>query len=268
MQLMSRAQLPAVIAALSTTVLCMLLVACASSPPISPAAPSAPSAAGLGAQSQPTAWRAVLVAGDDAEPAFDNAVDAMTRRLVELGVPRADMAILKANGRGEEEATTANIVAAFAGLAPAPSEGCFVFATSHGAPGRGLFMKRSRAFLTPGDLDHLLSGPCQARPTVVIASGCFSGAFAEGQSMPAANRVILTAARDDRPSFGCNADRRLTIFDECVLGSFEGGSRWQAVMEKTRACVEANESALHVDAPSQPQVSIGADVTGLLVFAR
>ena len=249
-------------AALSATVLCMLVAACASSTPALPVGSAAPAA------SQPTGWRAVLVAGDDAEPAFDNAVDAMARKLGALGVPRADVAILKANGRGDEEATTSNIVSAFAGLSAGPSEGCFVFATSHGGPGRGLFMKRARAFLTPGDLDHLLNGPCRARPTVVIASGCFSGSFAEGQSMPAANRVILTAARDDRPSFGCNADRQFTVFDECVLDNLDGGSRWQVVMAKARACVEANERALDVDVPSQPQVSIGADVTGLLVFAR
>jgi hypothetical protein len=250
---------------LPATLLCLLVAGCASS---SNLGTSAPAPATSDAPAQPTAWRAVLVAGDDAEPAFDNAVDVMAQRLEELGVARANMAILKANGQGDQEATTSNIVSAFSGLAATPSEGCFVFATSHGGPGRGLFMKRARAFLTPADLDHLLNDACRGRPTVVIASGCFSGSFAEGPRMPAANRVILTAARDDRPSFGCNADRTLTVFDQCVLDSLDGGARWQGVMEKARACVAANERALHVDAPSEPQISIGADVTGLLVFPR
>src|SRR5713101_383819 len=114
--LVPRAKRVAMKAVLSATVLCLLVAACASSPPIVPAGSSKPAA------SQPTGWRAVLVAGDDAEPAFDNAVDAMARKLGEVGVPRADIAILKANGRGDEEATTSNIVAAFAGLTPGPSE--------------------------------------------------------------------------------------------------------------------------------------------------
>jgi len=247
---------------ISATAVCLLVAACMSAPPPTRPRASAPATAAGDTLAQPTAWRAVLVAGDDKEPAFDNAVDAMAQRLVDFGVPRADMTILKANGLGEEAATKVNILAAFAGLAPAAADGCFVFITSHGGPGDGLFMKRARAFLAPQDLDRLLSRPCR------IASGCFSGSFAEGAAMPAPNRVILTAARDDRPSFGCNADRKFTVFDQCVLDSLTGGSRWQAVMEKARGCVEANERALDVDAPSQPQISIGAEVGGLLAFPR
>ena len=86
--------------------------------------------------------------------------------------------------------------------------------------------------------------------------------------MPAANRTILTAARDDRPSFGCNADRKLTVFDACVLDSLDRGLTWQVVMDKARACVAENERALGVDASSSPQMSVGADVANLLVYAR
>ena len=86
--------------------------------------------------------------------------------------------------------------------------------------------------------------------------------------MPAPNRVILTAARDDRPSFGCNADRTFTVFDQCVLASLDGGLRWQSVMDKARGCVADNEAALGVEAPSQPQISVGAEVSGLRVFRR
>ena len=143
--------------------LCMLLAAC-----------TAPLAtASHGPLPQPTGWKAVLIAGDDQEPAFDNAVDAMAGKLAELGVPRSNITILKAAARDRQAATEANVADAFAGLDPDSTEGCFVFVTSHGGPGRGLFMKRDRGFLSPGDLDHLLSRACAARPTVVIASGCF-----------------------------------------------------------------------------------------------
>ena len=245
----------------------VLMAACAAPPPTTSQRPPSSTTASHEPLPQPTAWRAVLVAGDDQEPAFDNAVDAMARKLTELGVPRSSVVILKANGENEQEGTAANITGAFDKLAPAAAtDGCFVFITSHGAPARGLVMKHARAFLSPANLDRLLAGPCRGRPTVVIASGCYSGSFAEGV-MPAPNRVILTAARDDRPSFGCNASRRFTVFDQCILGSIVAGSRWWIVMENARTCIEENERALHVDVPSEPQASIGAQVTDLLVLS-
>ena len=50
---------------------CLSLAACASSPETAAQVPL----------QQPTGWKAVLIAGDDAEPAFDNAVDAMARKI-------------------------------------------------------------------------------------------------------------------------------------------------------------------------------------------
>ena len=245
----------------------MLMAACAAPPPTTSQRTPPPTMAPHDSFPQPTAWRAVLVAGDDQEPAFDNAVDAMARKLTDLGVPRSSVMILKANGENEQEGTASNIAGAFDKLAPAAAtDGCFVFITSHGAPARGLVMKRARAFLTPANLDQLLAGRCRGRPTVVIASGCYSGSFAEG-AMPASNRVILTAARDDRPSFGCNASRHYTVFDQCILDSIVAGSRWWTVMENARTCVDENERALQVDAPSEPRASFGAQVTDLLVLS-
>ena len=233
---------------------CLSLAACASSPKTAAQVPL----------QQPTGWKAVLIAGDDAEPAFDNAVDAMARKLARDGVAVPNVTVLKATGQGQQAASKRNVVNAFANLDPAAGDGCFVFVTSHGAKDRGLIVKSANAMLTPADLDGFLGRPCEGKPTVVIASGCFSGSFAEGP-MPAANRVILTAARDDRTSFGCDAKRKYTVFDECILGSIERGLDWQAVMSKARACVSSNEQMLGV-VPSTPQISVGADVANLLVF--
>jgi len=86
--------------------------------------------------------------------------------------------------------------------------------------------------------------------------------------MPAPNRVILTAARDDRPSFGCNADRHYTVFDGCVLDNLERGAAWSAAMERIRHCVADNERALGIRSSSGPQLSIGAGAGKLLAFSR
>jgi Peptidase C13 family len=231
--------------------LCFVLAACVTKPNPLP---------------QPSAWKAVLIAGDDAEPAFDNAVDAMAQKIGGYGVAPQDMVVLKASAAGDRAANEANIVQAISTLSPTGAGGCFLFITSHGGSDRGLIMKAARKFLRPGDLDKLLDEGCGDRPTVVIASGCFSGIFAEGRSMPAANRTILTAARSDRTSFGCNANRRLTIFDECVLDSLDRGQPWQTVIEKTRNCVARYEQDMNVAPPSEPQISIGRNVENQLAF--
>jgi hypothetical protein len=240
--------------------LALMLAACGTSPPADPP-PTAKAQ-----PTQPAGWKAVLIAGDDKEPAFDNAIDSMAEKLKGFGVPGANIVELKATQRGPHEANAANIRGAFVGLNPAASDGCFVFITSHGARGRGLVMKRTGGFLTPGDLGTLLDGTCRGRPTVVIASGCFSGSFAEGTAMPAPNRTILTAARDDRPSFGCNASLHYTVFDRCILENLNRGMAWPAVMAKTRACVITGERQFRVDAPSEPQMYIGDAVPDLLTF--
>jgi len=214
---------------------------------------------------QPSGWKAVLIAGDDHEPAFDNAVDAMAAKLASFGVPRASISVLKSSAYDDHGATLANIRRAFAELRPAPTEGCFVFVTSHGGEGRGLALVREGAFLSPAGLASLLNSSCGSRPTVVVASGCYAGTFTEGSVMPAANRVILAAARRDRPSFGCDAGLRYTVFDQCVLEGMERGITWLDLMDRARRCVTARERTM-ADRPSYPQLSIGAAATRLKVF--
>lgn len=215
---------------------------------------------------QPSAWKAVLIAGDTAEPAFDNAVDAMAAKLEGYGLRPQDIVTLKASGSGRLKANRANLQDAFSNLEPAPSDGCFVFITSHGVPRRGLFMKAIESALSPGDLDRLLDRSCADRPTVVIASGCFSGVFASGGSMPAPNRTILTAAQSNRASFGCNAQRRFTVFDQCVLENLEAHQAWTAVMDRVRGCVSRVERETNYSPPSDPQIHVGRDVEALTAF--
>jgi len=218
--------------------------------------------------SQPAGWKAILIAGDNQEPAFDNAVDAMAQKLEGFGVAPDNITILKASSYGADAAVRANIRDAFAHLAPGPDDGCFFYMTSHGMAGHGLILRRERLVLSPTALAQVLDQTCGTRPTVVIASGCFSGIYADSLPLEAPNRVVLTAARPDRPSFGCNANLRYTVFDQCVLDNLVRGIAWGTVMDKTRACVSGNEFDMHVGAPSDPQISVGAAESRLLTFAR
>jgi Peptidase C13 family len=212
-------------------------------------------------------WRVVLAAGDNAEQVFDDATHALTRRLVAAGVPAAHIHRLSASSAqvhgGVELATAANLLRSIADLQPGPRGRCFVFLTSHGEQEAGLWLARSDRALHPDELAAALSRGCGAAPTVVVVSGCYSGNFAVGR-MASPNRIILTAARRDRPSFGCQPGRTYTFFDECLLGALPKSINWHQVFRGATRCVTREEHALS-ERPSYPQAYFGRQVTRLSV---
>jgi hypothetical protein len=92
-------------------------------------------------------------------------------------------------------------------------------------------------------------------------SGCFTGIFAQ-PPMTRPNRVILTAARPDRTSFGCGAGRTYTVYDACLLDSMAKGGTWETAYAAIRACVVAEERREGAT-PSEPQAYFGVEVTNL-----
>jgi hypothetical protein len=224
-----------------------------------------PADAAVAAAAKPSGWRAVLVAGDNAEPVFDNAVASARNWLMSGGVPARNIQVLSATPEGRaapaEPASSERILARIAGLRPARGEGCLVFITSHGQRGEGIWLAHSGEFLRPSDLAQALSAGCARAPTVVIVSGCFTGGFTAVQ---APNRIVVTAARIDRPSFGCSVERTYAVFDECLLASLPREATWRAVIAATQNCVREQESGMQV-APSEPQVTFGAKVRDLKV---
>jgi hypothetical protein len=214
----------------------------------------APGAAPARAQGH---WQVVLAAGDDEEPVFDNAVRAMARLLTARGVPAADIHRLSAADiRGTAPSTLAEITRRIATLPVGPGDRCLVFVTSHGEHGKGVYLADDADDLSPAALAAALNGNCADVPTVAIVSACYSGSFAVAP-MTAPNRVILTASRADRPSFGCQADRVYTVYDECLLAALPRVRDWDAVYRATAACVTRREQAWKV-LPSHPQAWFGA----------
>ena len=215
----------------------------------------------------PARWQAVLIAGDKSEPVFDNGTAALYSRLAAIGVPAANIHRLSANGGyrdpAVEPATANRLLQRIASLQPRPGERCLVFITSHGRRGRGVWLAAAGEYLQPGALAQALSAGCGRVPTVVVVSACYSGMFAGGP-MSAPNRIVMTAARADRPSFGCQADRTYTVYDECLLDAVPRSASWRRVAEDTNACVSRHEQELGV-LPSQPQASFGAAVQDLSV---
>ena len=220
----------------------------------------------MGAAPTVERWQVVLVAGDTAQPVFDNAVKAMALWLSGHGVAEADIHRLAASASSRdptiEPATLDRVLGGIAALHARPGAGCFVFITSHGARGRGIYLSRQDEMLRPSPLARALTVGCAGVPTVVVVSGCYSGAFASAMAAP--NRIVLTAARADRPSFGCAAERTYTVYDSCLLAALPHAADWHAVYEETRGCVERHEHQLDALA-SFPQASFGAAVRHLPV---
>jgi hypothetical protein len=210
-------------------------------------------------------WQIVLAAGDGSLPVFDDATEAFARRLVMAGVPRADIHRLTANAAqmraGVEPATRDRLLRRIADLPARPGDRCLIFLTSHGERGAGLWLALSNAALSPDQLARALSGGCAAVPTVVIVSGCYTGAFAGG-AMRRPNRIILTAARADRPSFGCQAGRTYTFFDQCLLAALPEAVSWREMFARTTRCVRRMEDRLEM-AHSDPQAYFGTAVRAL-----
>jgi hypothetical protein len=227
-------------------------------------------ASGAAATDAPPAlhYKAVLIAGDWSAAAFDHATAAMQERLLAHQVAPADLQRLSAArgvaGRnGVQSSTLGHVLAAIEHMHPGPGEGCFVFATSHGAYGEGFVLVPSQDFLTPEALDHALDVGCGNAPTVAIISACFSGSFAK-PPMARANRVILTAARDDRTSFGCGAGFQYTVYDRCLLQALDHSAAWQAAYTMIKFCVATREKAFRIKA-SEPQAAFGEAVAGMPV---
>ena len=101
---------------------------------------------------------------------------------------------------------------------------------------------------------------------VVTLSACFSGTFLEPLAHP--NRLVMTAARADRSSFGCENGRDFTYFGEALKDGLTAlAPDYVAAFEAARAAVTQREKAEAKD-PSHPQVSVGEAIAAKLGLTR
>ncbi len=213
-----------------------------------------------------THYKAVLIAGTGNLPVWDNAVEAVVARLRERGgVADNDFQRLSAAPAvvahgGARMATLNNVLDAIGSMKPRPGEGCFVFATSNGSPA-GLRLSINAEILPPFALDRALEQGCGGAPTVIVISGCYTGGFARSP-MNRANRVVLTASRPERNSFGCSPGRTYTNYDTCLLQGLDGGGTWPQAYVAIQRCVIARELPLSLSA-SQPQAWFGSAVANM-----
>jgi Peptidase C13 family len=208
-------------------------------------------------------WAAIVVAGDwhshSGAPSevFDNARHDIVADLPKLGFAPANIvqfSVRSDNHPGTEHSDKQTIADDLWDLSNRTAGGCFVYFTSHGSPD-GIVL--GEGLLSPAAMAGMIDNACGSRPTVVFVAACFSGVFIDPLSAP--NRFVMTAARPDRPSFGCGDNDHYTFFDNCFLDSVGSTGDFPALADAIRACVSRKEAEIQAY-PSEPQLSIGANV--------
>ncbi len=218
-------------------------------------------------------WSAVVIAGDyhahngaDTE-VFDNARRDVTAKLVKFGFDPAN--VLQFSTRPDRYPTQKPRMAAMGlirdGMREAAERakgGCLVYFTSHGIPGGLVLATEARGAITPVALNQALEAACPGRPAVVVLSACFSGGFIPG--MARNDRMIFTAARPDRTSFGCGESNVYPYFDECFISQTDGAKDFVHLAARVTACVAGKEKETGATPPSEPQLWIGPALKPLL----
>jgi hypothetical protein len=215
-------------------------------------------------------WAAIVIAGDwhahSGEPSevFDNARRDLTKAFVSAGFSPNNISQFSVRPERYPKETVLKsaqngIVDRLTTLAKQAPGGCLIYFTSHGAP-TGVVLDQD--IWGPNGVGTFVDAVCGSRPTVVVVSACFSGVFVPALEGP--NRMVLTAARPDRTSFGCGQQDRYTYFDGCFLQSMPQAHDFTGLALATRECVAQLEIATQASPPSEPQIAIGAQLRPML----
>jgi hypothetical protein len=211
-------------------------------------------------------WAAIVVAGDDhashtsrLTETFDNARRDLAAAFVAKGFSSANVRQFSLRpdrypGVGLLKSDAQTIEARLRELAAHATGGCLVYFTSHGTRA-GVVV--GETLLSPIDLARIVDGACPARPTVVIVSACYSGAFVP--ALKKSGRMVFTAARRDRSSFGCSESDKYPFFDDCMLRALPAAAGFAALGQPVRACVASREREMDQSPPSQPQFWLAGD---------
>lgn len=207
-------------------------------------------------------WTSAIIAADWRDganrpiQAFDNARRDLVKGFLAAGFPRANMVDYSLRPDVARPTSASDAVDGLNAAAARGTSGCLLYFTSHGAPTGLVFGEAPQ--MTPDVMVNLIRNACGARPTVVIVSACYSGIFVD--SLKAPNRMILTAARRDRTSFGCGADETYPWFDGCILETLPTATDFLALAAGTRTCVSRKETERNARPASEPQLFVGADM--------
>ncbi|MGB1236216.1 MAG: C13 family peptidase [Planktomarina sp.] len=197
------------------------------------------------------------------EPVFDNDVETFAARMAQT-TPISDRKLFGFTSSALKRPTGGAESAALNSLADQAVDGRDVVVamlTTHGnvdvlavkVPGKpvaGVSADAVANFLSPLNNDR----------QVIILQACYSGSLIDELAHP--NRIILTAAADDRSSFGCRPNNTNTWFIESLNTALAKGGSWASVFEDTKNIVRAKEESQGIgrDAFSNPMFYIGSNM--------
>ncbi|MCE3003813.1 MAG: C13 family peptidase [Xanthomonadaceae bacterium] len=168
-------------------------------------------------------------------------------------------------------AIRANLGAALRGVASKmdPAEDILLlFVTSHGSEAHELQVTLDPLPLAQVDPAWLAQAldDTGIQHRVVAVSACFSGGFLPALEDP--RTLAFTAARADRPSFGCGPDSDITFFGRAWLTeALNETADFVDAFERAKVAIARREKAAGYD-PSEPQVARSAAVEAHLARWR
>jgi hypothetical protein len=169
-------------------------------------------------------------------------------------------------------ATQGNMAASARGIAERidpVSDVTIVYLASHGSPDAELSTNLpSYDELTPISAASVADAMAQAgiKRRVIIVSACYSGSWIPALAND--DTIIITAARKDRTSFGCDDARRLTFFGQAFLeGPLARGASLRDAFDHARTTVARWEAKDHLT-PSEPQAYVGRNMRAIWTEQR
>ena len=214
------------------------------------------------------------VAGDGDESVFRNEISYLRQ----LSAQRLDadgrMLSLVNHPRSIDDtpiASVTNLRAALRGMGERMDRDediLLLFLTSHGSEDHEFYLNLGELPLDQLDPATLREALDEAgiRWRVLVVSACYSGGFIEALSSP--ESLVITAARADRPSFGCGVQSQITWFGEAFLTeALNATTDFIGAFEQARIAIRKRERE-EDERASHPQIETGEAIGAQLARWR
>lgn len=143
-----------------------------------------------------------------------------------------------------------------------------LFVTTHGTEDHTLYVQVDQDeedFISPQDLRQALDDAGIGN-RIIVLSACYSGGFIPALRSP--DTLILTAARADRPSFGCGNTSNATYFGQAwLIDAMNRSDDPLAAFDMAKTAITAREKQ-EGELPSLPQQSLGKRIAPVLARWR
>ncbi len=204
----------------------------------------------------------VGLAGDSSEGVFRREVESVTKLFdARFGTKGRSLTLVNSPGTIATLplATPYNlrrVLARVGGVMDREEDVLFLFLTSHGAPDE-FWIDAGPVEADPlssGDLKEMLNDS-GIKWRVLVISACYSGSFIN--ELWDAHTLLITAARDDRTSFGCSSERDWTYFGEAYFDhALRNGLSFVSAFDQAEKAIAQREKDEDLT-PSFPQMRIG-----------